>query len=61
MLLCDTVYIAARQQSTGPIHFTVMSTEHDFRKDSDQYSFIASDLAAVDRTVTPWLVFAGHR
>jgi acid phosphatase type 7 len=38
-----------------------MSTEHDFRKDSAQYKFIESDLAAVDRAVTPWLVFAGHR
>eukprot|EP00611_Tribonema_gayanum_P015184 TRINITY_DN269_c0_g1_i1.p1 TRINITY_DN269_c0_g1~~TRINITY_DN269_c0_g1_i1.p1 ORF type:complete len:651 (+),score=172.68 TRINITY_DN269_c0_g1_i1:194-2146(+) len=45
----------------GPIHFTVMSTEHDFRPGSAQHAFLAADLATCDRGVTPWLVFAGHR
>mmetsp|Transcript_8197 Transcript_8197/g.12429 ORF Transcript_8197/g.12429 Transcript_8197/m.12429 type:complete len:615 (-) Transcript_8197:57-1901(-) len=45
----------------GPIHFTVMSTEHDFRPGSAQYRFLAADLASYDRTSMPWLVFAGHR
>ncbi|KAG5181266.1 hypothetical protein JKP88DRAFT_346667 [Tribonema minus] len=45
----------------GPIHFTVMSTEHDFRPGSAQHAFLAADLAACDRSATPWLVFAGHR
>ncbi|CAM9562615.1 unnamed protein product [Choristocarpus tenellus] len=45
----------------GPIHFTVMSTEHDFRTGSEQVRFLEADLAAVNRTLTPWVVFAGHR
>lgn len=45
----------------GPVHVTVMSTEHDFNVSSPQYDFLASDLAGVDRTRTPWLIFAGHR
>lgn len=45
----------------GNIHFVMMSTEHDFRQGSEQYSFIASDLASVDRTNTPWVIFTGHR
>jgi acid phosphatase type 7 len=45
----------------GPIHWTTMSTEHDFTRGSPQYKFLESDLAGVDRTRTPWVVFAGHR
>eukprot|EP01132_Coremiostelium_polycephalum_P000616 gene616-765_t len=45
----------------GPIHFTVMSAEHDFLEGSEQWNWIKQDLASVDRTRTPWLVFSGHR
>ncbi|EGC32331.1 hypothetical protein DICPUDRAFT_38536 [Dictyostelium purpureum] len=45
----------------GPIHFTVMSAEHDFLPGSPQYEWLYNDLAKVDRSVTPWLVFSGHR
>eukprot|EP00051_Salpingoeca_urceolata_P004281 m.63959 g.63959 ORF g.63959 m.63959 type:complete len:569 (+) comp13519_c0_seq1:60-1766(+) len=46
----------------GVVHFVLVSTEHDFSAPhSAQYKFVASDLAAVDRTKTPWVVFAGHR
>lgn len=45
----------------GMAHFTVMSTEHDFGQGSPQLSFLARDLANVDRAVTPWLVLLGHR
>jgi len=45
----------------GPVHVTVASTEHDFREGSPQYAWLARDLAQVDRDVTPWLVFVGHR
>ena len=45
----------------GAIHFTIMSSEHDFLRGSPQYEFIAADLAAVDRGRTPWLIFGGHR
>jgi len=45
----------------GNVHFVLMSTEHDFLEGSDQYNFIQSDLASVDRSVTPFVIFAGHR
>ncbi|KAJ4711571.1 Purple acid phosphatase [Melia azedarach] len=43
------------------VHFTVISTEHDWSVNSEQYKWIVKDLASVDRTKTPWLIFAGHR
>ena len=45
----------------GSAHVVLMSTEHDFRPQSAQYKFLDQHLAGVDRKVTPWLVFAGHR
>ncbi|GAB2298933.1 hypothetical protein Dimus_033009 [Dionaea muscipula] len=45
----------------GSIHFTIMSTEHDWTPNSEQYKWLESDMASVDRSRTPWLVFAGHR
>ncbi|EGG14718.1 hypothetical protein DFA_10978 [Cavenderia fasciculata] len=45
----------------GPIHFVVMSSEHDFLFGSPQYEWIVQDLQSVDRMVTPWIVFSGHR
>ena len=38
-----------------------MSTEHFFDPTSPQYAFLEAHLRSVDRSVTPWLVFAGHR
>ncbi|KAG2671755.1 hypothetical protein I3760_13G010100 [Carya illinoinensis] len=43
------------------VHFTVMSTEHDWSENSEQYGWMKKDLASVDRSKTPWLIFAGHR
>lgn len=40
----------------GPIHFILMSSEHDFTQGSAQYKWILNDLAAVDKEVTPWIV-----
>ena len=45
----------------GCIHFVLMSTEHAFDPTSPQYAFLEAHLRSVDRSVTPWLVFAGHR
>ncbi|KAH6766104.1 hypothetical protein C2S52_017087 [Perilla frutescens var. hirtella] len=45
----------------GPVHFTVISTEHTFSPDSEQYEWMSKDMAAVNRTRTPWLIFTGHR
>ncbi|KAM7262532.1 hypothetical protein ACFE04_000215 [Oxalis oulophora] len=45
----------------GPIHFTLISTEHDWSNSSEQYQWMKNDMASVDRSKTPWLIFAGHR
>jgi hypothetical protein len=45
----------------GPIHFTVMSSEHNFLPGSDQYIWLENDLKSVNRDVTPWLIMTGHR
>ena len=39
----------------------VISTEHDFTENSEQYDFILESFASVDRSTTPWLIVAGHR
>lgn len=36
-------------------------SQHDFRRGSEQWEYLASDLRSVNRTRTPWLVFSGHR
>ncbi|XP_027354282.1 probable inactive purple acid phosphatase 27 [Abrus precatorius] len=43
------------------VHFTVISTEHDWSKNSEQYQWMQKDMASVNRQKTPWLVFMGHR
>ena len=45
----------------GLVHFTVMSTEHNFTTGSEQRRWLERDLSSVNRIVTPWLVVAGHR
>jgi len=45
----------------GPVHIIQLSTEHDWTRGSTQYNWLASDLAAVNRTATPWIVITGHR
>ncbi|XP_042479445.1 probable inactive purple acid phosphatase 27 isoform X2 [Macadamia integrifolia] len=45
----------------GPVHFTVISTEHNWSPNSEQYLWMEKDLASVDRSRTPWLIFTGHR
>ena len=45
----------------GSAHFIIMSTEHMFTPGSEQYRFIESQLSTVNRTITPWLIFGGHR
>lgn len=42
----------------GPVHFVVISSEHDF---DDQYKFVIKDLANLNRTISPWVIFATHR
>ena len=45
----------------GSIHFTMMSTEHNFTQGSRQYKWIEQDLKNVNRSLTPWLAIVGHR
>lgn len=45
----------------GSVHFTVMSTEHDWSENSEQYQWMQKDMASVNRLKTPWLIFMGHR
>ena len=40
------------------MHFAAYSSEHDLQP---QMAWLAEDLAAVDRTVTPWVVVIAHR
>ncbi|CDP16457.1 unnamed protein product [Coffea canephora] len=43
----------------GSVHFTVISTEHDWTEKSEQYNWMNNDMAAVDRSRTPWLISIG--
>ncbi|GLT92891.1 hypothetical protein SLE2022_107030 [Rubroshorea leprosula] len=45
----------------GSIHFTVISTEHPWSENSEQYNWMKNDMASVNRSRTPWLIFTGHR
>ena len=45
----------------GPVHFTLMSTEHNFTRGTQQYEWLDRDLRGVDRNKTPWLILVGHR
>ncbi|XP_040364859.1 probable inactive purple acid phosphatase 27 [Rosa chinensis] len=45
----------------GSVHITMISTEHDWTKNSEQYQWMKKDMASVDRSKTPWLIFMGHR
>ena len=45
----------------GAVHFVMMSSEHDFTTNSEQWKWIEADLAAVDREATPWVLMSSHR
>ena len=45
----------------GPATFIMMNTEMACAPGSEQYQFFVDTLKAVDRSVTPWVVFLGHR
>ncbi|KAF1328873.1 Inactive purple acid phosphatase 9, partial [Globisporangium splendens] len=46
---------------TGLAHHSVITAEMDFSVNSSMYNWLAKDLAAVDRTKTPWLFIHIHR
>ena len=43
------------------VHFIMMSTEHNFTQGSPQYDWMEQDLKNVNRSLTPWVIMAGHR
>lgn len=45
----------------GPVHVIFASTEHDLHPGSEQYAFIIRDLSLVNHSITPHVVFTGHR
>nr|AIG56424.1 secreted protein [Achlya hypogyna] len=45
----------------GLVHQVVVSSEHDFNTGSRMRQWLEADLAAVDRTKTPWVFFHVHR
>ena len=45
----------------GLMHLIGMSTEHNFTIGSKQYLWLENDLKNINRSLTPWVVFGGHR
>lgn len=45
----------------GPVHVIFASTEHNYHPGSEQHAFLLRDLASVNRSQTPFIVFTGHR
>ncbi|KAK9154747.1 hypothetical protein Sjap_002227 [Stephania japonica] len=41
------------------VHFTIISTEHDWSESSEQYGWMKKDLESVNRSATPWVIFMG--
>ena len=46
---------------SGGVHWTMLSSEHDYTTSSPQHDFARAALGGVDRTRTPWSVVAFHR
>lgn len=38
-----------------------VSSEHDIEPGSRQHLWLDADLAAVDRSITPWVIVTAHR
>ena len=47
--------------TAGNVHVAMVSSEHDPSPSAPMGAWLARDLAAVDRSVTPWLVLGIHR
>lgn len=46
---------------SGGVHWTMLSSEHDYSQGSEQHAFADAALGAVDRQLTAWSVVAFHR
>lgn len=47
--------------NAGPVHFCMVNTEIGSLWNGTQMEWLQRDLAAVDRSQTPWIVVMGHR
>ena len=47
-------------QNVGPMHVVVMNSLLPYLPGTPQWNFVAADLAAVDRTATPWVIVNFH-
>lgn len=45
----------------GLVHLIALSTDQVFTTDSRQWQWLQSDLGAVNRSLTPWVVVVAHR
>ncbi len=45
----------------GLVHFSILSSEHNFTHGSPQYTWLENDLKSVNRSHTPWLILILHR
>jgi hypothetical protein len=45
----------------GNIHFMLLSFEHNFTQGSEQFEWMVADFAAINRSVTPFVVVGAHR
>ena len=45
----------------GNVHVVMMDSEHDWQYGSNQHAWLEANLAAVNRTKTPWVVVTSHR
>ena len=45
----------------GSAHFIMINTEFHCGPGSDQIKWVTDDLHSVNRSVTPWVIFMGHR
>jgi hypothetical protein len=58
MIDTETDFPSAPDQPGGSSGYL---NAHPFGTPSQQLDWLAADLASVDRTVTPWVIVAGHR
>lgn len=47
--------------NVGCFHIVAMNTEVNFTEGSPQWQWLEHDLKSVDKRVTPWILFGGHR
>ncbi|RYG52446.1 hypothetical protein EON66_09740, partial [archaeon] len=44
----------------GAVHYIMLSSYTDFSSTSDQYAWLVTELASIDRNLTPWVVATLH-